>query len=80
VITLQLTKAREQVTNKWCLTCKHHSSYHILISRDKWRDAGSIIKPGTIPWFCEYMVDDMETQGDKFCGCTDFRPTGEAMG
>lgn len=65
-----ITQAREEVTNKWCLRCRHHGSYHRLITRDKWKDAGTLITKGRIPWFCEFSISD-----DKLCSCTDFQPT-----
>lgn len=55
-------------TERFCANCHHHSTFHQLITRDKWKEYA--IEPGKIPWFCEYVEDESE----EICSCMDFQP------
>lgn len=79
-IALPPSSQSQNTNEKYCTMCRHHSSYHQLITRDKWAKFGDLVRPGKIPWFCEYLEFDPETREERVCGCNAFQPTHDGRG
>ena len=61
----------------YCATCSHHSTFHQLVTRDKWALFDPDSRPTIthqIPWFCEYLIENQATGEEAICGCNKLVP------
>jgi hypothetical protein len=69
--------SRFETEKRYCATCTHHSTFHQLITRDKWHMFDTKDNPihnHQIPWFCEFIVQNPVTKEEHICACTNLKP------